>query len=600
MLDRQGLALVVVDDAGTPVASNDVALRPPSGLEQRGPALVTLDWLTAALRLPDGALAVTGDETRNVTIRVAAEVALLCLDASISPVPGPEPRFALIFSWNESSSGYGVSAGEARLHALLEHTTDIITVLEADGTVRYSNPAAGLLTRISGSEANGTQAFDLVHPDDQTTALVAFEDALLRSTPVGPVELRIRFGDGSWHLAEVFVDNLLDNPSVGGLVVTIRDITERVRHEEDIRRRERWMRSLVENLHDVVVVLDRSLRVQYATPSIERLIDAPAYTNIGESAFNDIHPDDVDHVGASIDRLRSQAGASERMEFRLRHARHGWRWVEAITVNLLDDPDVDGLVVTIRDVDDKHAADERLRDAYTRQRDDADRLRDVDKLKDEFLATVSHELRTPLTSIAGLTELLLNDHGRLPAAESHHVLERISANATEMTSMVERVLDYSRLQAGRVELRIEPLDLSAVVASLVDRMAETLKGHVVAIAVPPLAVRADAGALTTVLRNLLLNASKYSPAGTRIEIGARANGDEVVVWVRDQGIGIAPADQSKIFQHFYQAGPYHRGVGIGLNIARRYTQLNHGRLWLESSPGDGSTFYFMLPARSRE
>jgi PAS domain S-box-containing protein len=353
---------------------------------------------------------------------------------------------------------------------------------------------------------------------------------------------------------------------------------------------------LVDNLDDVVVVLDRDMRIVFTTPGIERLIDAPAYTNVGENALNDIHPDDYPRVVASLERLKGRPRASERVDFRLHHSRHGWRWVEAITVNLLDDPDVNGLVVTVRDVHDRRLADEQLRDDFLRQREAADRLRDVDRLKDEFLATVSHELRTPLTSIAGMTEMLLTADGRFSEEETRYLLERIDANAGDMTAMIERILDYSRLQAGQVALRIEVLDLASLVTGLVDRMGETLERHLVEVHVAPLPVRADSHAVSNVLRNLLQNAVKYSPPVTRIEVGARPEGDKVVVWVRDEGIGIAPEEQSKIFRHFYQAGDRHRGVGIGLNIARQYAQLNHGRLWVESALGAGSTFFFSLPA----
>ena len=189
---------------------------------------------------------------------------------------------------------------------------------------------------------------------------------------------------------------------------------------------------------------------------------------------------------------------------------------------------------------------------------DVDRLRDLDRLKDEFLATVSHELRTPLTSIAGMTEMLLGEEDRFSAEETRYLLGRIDANVNDMTAMVERILDYSRLQAGRVVVRAEVLDLAVVVSDLVDKMQATLQRHVVELAVPSLLVRADADALANVLRNLLQNAAKYSPPVSRVEVGARADGDDVVAWVRDEGIGIAVEDRSKIFRHFYQAGDRHR------------------------------------------
>ena len=273
-LDAVGLAMVVLDAAGVPVAANETALLAPGSQTHSDQQHVDLAWLGTAIRVPEGGFTAQGPAP--VTIRVATEVALLRLDAALLPLSGD--ALALVFSWHERVHHDEVAADRARLHALLEHTTDIITLLEADGTVRYSNPAAGALTGFTGSDANGTSAFDLVHPDDQPAAVLALEEVLLRPTPFGPLELRMRFADDKWHPVEVFIDNLLDDPEVQGLVVTIRDVSERVRHEAEVRSRERWMRSLVDNLDDVVIVLDADMRVTFATPGIERLVDAPART----------------------------------------------------------------------------------------------------------------------------------------------------------------------------------------------------------------------------------------------------------------------------------------------------------------------------------
>lgn len=583
-----GHAVVIVDAARNVRWANDAARTMHLGSSQSRDERVALSRLQEALRLPETL------EPGAVEIRMVTDVAFLRREALVMALD--EGSLMISFLPADEPSHTATATPEARLSALLEHTYDIITVLEADGTIRYSNPAAGALTGIAGEQVNGSSAFDIVHPDDRDAAAVAFTDALEGRRSSTPVELRIAFGDGVYHSTEVFIENLLDNPHVEGLVVTVHDITPHRKHQEELLRSEQRLRSLVENLSDVIVVLDENLTVQYASPGIENFISAPAYTNLGESAFNDIHPDDVGRVFDQVQQLMLEPDASQRLELRLGSDKDGWRWVEVTAVNRLDDASVSGLVCTLRDISDRRAAGDELQLAYERERQAAMKLRELDRLKDEFLATVSHELRTPLTSIAGFTQVLLR--GQVPPEQTLPLLERVNRSANDMTSMIENLLDFSRLQAGRVAIKKKRLHLPTEVGEIIDGLAHPLRGHVVKVDVPDCHVTADSAGIAHILRNLLVNAAKYSEPGTSITVSAQCDDDEAVVSVADQGIGIAADEQTAIFQHFYQADPGRtgrRGAGVGLNIARRYAQMQRGRLWLESAVGVGSTFSFSLP-----
>ncbi|MGI8792647.1 MAG: PAS domain-containing sensor histidine kinase, partial [Acidimicrobiales bacterium] len=375
---------------------------------------------------------------------------------------------------------------------------------------------AGQLTGFNGVDINGTSAFDLVHPDDAAMAAAGIAEAFATGSTSQPVKIRLRFADGLWHPTEIFVHNLIDNPSVGGLVVTVRDVTWREVHEAATRRSEARLRSMVENLSDVIVVLDSDLNVQYASPGIETLISAPAYTNLGESAFNDIHPDDLDRVQGEIEALLKAPDEVARFEMRLGGGEAGYRWVEVTGSNRLHDPNVDGIVCTLRDVSDRRAKGDELQQAYERERQAAIKLRELDRLKDEFLATVSHELRTPLTSIAGFTHMLIR--GKVPPEQVQPILERVSRSAADMTSMIENLLDFSRLQAGRVEVKAEPLFLREAVHEVIDQLTHQLADHQVEVAIAECQITGDPSGFGHVLRNLLVNAAKYSDPGKLITV----------------------------------------------------------------------------------
>jgi signal transduction histidine kinase len=244
---------------------------------------------------------------------------------------------------------------------------------------------------------------------------------------------------------------------------------------------------------------------------------------------------------------------------------------------------------------EQHHLAEAMRRAYEQERADAEALRSAAALKDDFLSIVSHELRTPLTSILGFATLLED----APEADRPEFAHRIRRNAEEMHHMIERLLDFSRLQGGAVMIRPMRLRLADVVRHAIAGLRNLARADRVDIDVDEsLEVVADPDGLTHVLSNLLANAEKFAPVDSRLEVAARPDGGSVEVAVRDHGPGIPLELQSKVFERFFQAGPApsgRHGTGVGLAIVREYVELLGGRTWCESVPGNGATFLFTLP-----
>jgi signal transduction histidine kinase len=242
--------------------------------------------------------------------------------------------------------------------------------------------------------------------------------------------------------------------------------------------------------------------------------------------------------------------------------------------------------------------------AFERERAVAVERAEANRLKSEFLSVVSHELRTPLTAVKGFVDTVLLHWDRLPDERRRELLERASANGDELARLVGQLLDFARIDANRVQMHPTALDVRALIATVADDLAPVLAHHDLEVDVPAgLRALADADAFEHVLVNLLTNAVKFSPKGARVRVVGSSvvlddDVEEVIVSVSDEGVGIAPADQERIFERFYQAEGNElsrRGTGIGLTIARRFAELQGGRLWLESTPGVGTTFSFSLP-----
>jgi signal transduction histidine kinase/CheY-like chemotaxis protein len=226
--------------------------------------------------------------------------------------------------------------------------------------------------------------------------------------------------------------------------------------------------------------------------------------------------------------------------------------------------------------------------------------------KSEFLAQMSHELRTPLNAVIGFSEVLLERlFGELNEKQEEY-LRDILGSGRHLLSLINDVLDVSRVEAGRMELELRDLDVERVIedALILVREQAAKRGQTVALDIDPDVphARGDERRIKQVVANLLGNAVKFTPEGGRIVVGARRTGDTVQVFVTDDGIGVAAGDQARIFEAFSQASsgpqPKPEGTGLGLTLSRQIVELHGGRLWLESRPGEGSTFTFSLPMRS--
>ncbi|MCS7220761.1 MAG: ATP-binding protein [Anaerolineae bacterium] len=229
----------------------------------------------------------------------------------------------------------------------------------------------------------------------------------------------------------------------------------------------------------------------------------------------------------------------------------------------------------------------------------------LEKLKSDFIASVSHELRSPLTIIYGYSQIL---ERTLKDEELLYYATAISDESRHLSRLVEDLLDFSRIEAGRLRLNLEWCDLSQIILETVKIFEGYSQKHPIRLnlASSALPIRADPARIRQVLTNLLNNAIKYSPEGSPIEVtlttglaSEKGQAEKTArVSVRDEGPGIAPEHHQRIFERFYRVNPSlagGEGVGLGLAISKAIVEGHGGKIWVESEPGKGSTFYFTLP-----
>jgi signal transduction histidine kinase len=231
-------------------------------------------------------------------------------------------------------------------------------------------------------------------------------------------------------------------------------------------------------------------------------------------------------------------------------------------------------------------------------RNQAERLEELDRLRSDFISSVSHDLRTPLTAaLAGLGMLEMGMGERLPPDE-RGLLQDARLNVERLGLLIDDLLAINQIEAGTLRLQLQPLDLRAVALGAVPSVHAPIrqKGQALEVDLPdPLPAEGDPRRLEQVVLNLLANAHRHTPSGTRIRISGRRPDGEVLLSVSDNGPGIPVAELKPVFQRYHRIASVEAGSGLGLAIAKGIVELHGGRIWAESEPGQGVTFHVALP-----
>jgi two-component system, NtrC family, sensor histidine kinase KinB len=339
--------------------------------------------------------------------------------------------------------------------------------------------------------------------------------------------------------------------------------------------------AILSSIEDGLVVFDTKLKVTGINPAARQMLNL-AFTECMTlqcaDILQDLHFCDLIHqtveTGGQPDVPEEQRIIALPEGERTRH------YLYSITAIRGRDRKLSGIVLLLRDVT---------------------RLKEVERLKSEFIMAASHELRTPLTSLSMSVDLLLEHAAQGLAAKDKDLLQAAHEEVHRMKALVNDLLDLSKIEAGRIELAFE----SAPVSTLLDHVEKVFKNQMdmkeisftSEIKADTPKIRADANKITWVLTNLISNALRYVSRGGHIAISAHRIGPHVHLSVRDDGPGIPPEYQSKIFQKFVQVKDREPGgTGLGLAICKEIVRAHGGAIWVESSAGKGSTFTFTLPS----
>jgi diguanylate cyclase (GGDEF)-like protein/PAS domain S-box-containing protein len=260
-----------------------------------------------------------------------------------------------------------LQTSQQRFQALVQYSSDLFTVFDADSRLVYVSPSFEQFTGVEADELVGKRISDLGRRDDVNRIMPVWRELVEGvSGTTRTVVVRFHHHTGDWRWVEIVGTNLLDHPDVGGLVVNARDISERIASAEALRASEERFRSMVQNSSDIITVFDEDGTQKFISPAVERMLGYTPEEMIGLSGFELMHPDERDIAVERFVEALDRTTTSEPITLRLRHKDGTWRWCESIATNMLADPAINGIVTTTRSVHERHLAEVAMRRSEAR------------------------------------------------------------------------------------------------------------------------------------------------------------------------------------------------------------------------------------------
>jgi two-component system phosphate regulon sensor histidine kinase PhoR len=356
---------------------------------------------------------------------------------------------------------------------------------------------------------------------------------------------------------------------------------------EEISKEKDYLQTILKGMAEGVLVVDGRGRILLVNDALRRLLSL-------SSDVSDKMPLEIIRNAELEGAIRKAIQDGENIALELDLDKSGEKTIEINVVSILssnkrtdeDNEGIRGAIAVFHDIT---------------------RLKQLEKIRQDFVANVSHELRTPLTTIKGYAETLLE--GALKEDQAFQFVQVIKRHTDRLTKIVEDLLMLSRIETKEFQLRMEAIPLRDFIDDVVEFVKEPAEKKEISLSrneIPSsLAVQADRDYLEQILINLLDNAVKYTPEGGKVIVSAiEKDSKEIQFSVEDNGIGIPKEDLSRIFERFYRVDKGRSkelgGTGLGLSIVKHLVQAHGGRVWVESQIGKGSTFYLTLPKRREE
>jgi PAS domain S-box-containing protein len=464
---------------------------------------------------------------------------------------------------------------------LNSNSLDLCGFLDESGNLLYITPTINEIIGFEESELTGKSLFALMHPDDR-------EDVMHDCSAVAPggivyMEFRLEHKDGSWRSFKARANKMPQQIELRGLTISLRETGDGRQAAEEPENRARFLEALTENSMDIIAVIGKDDRFAYTNRATKLVLGYEAEEVAGKRWQEFVPLKDRKLLTALLEDAAAGRPCPSRMEFRALHKDGSFRHMEGIGKRFSNGVP-DGILVNLRDISKRKTMEKEL----------CARNEELEA----FAYTISHDLTTPVAVVESYAKTALEADARGRTEAERECLESIIQAAHRMTRLIDSLLQYAR--AGRIESQAEMVECNEVLREVLMSLSELMsrKGVKVAVSSDMPSLPIDGTKLYQVFLNLIENAIKHG--GDRpqleIEVGVRNEAGRAVFFVKDNGHGIPLNMRKAIFEPFKHVSVSgSTGLGIGLSTVERAESSWGGAVWVESSEGQGSTFFFSGP-----
>ena len=477
-------------------------------------------------------------------------------------------------------SDLNIRMSDELFRTLIEKSTDAIQLVNADGKILYTSESIKNVLGYTPDELEGLGIAPFMHPEDIDYFMNNFQDLITK--PGGQIVLnyRVKHKDGSWAWLETVGVNHLNTPNINALVGNFRNITDRKNAEEKLKDNEARLNLALEageiGVWDWDVVSNKIKWTDkvYEIHEVERNSFDGEFVNY----VTRIYPEDKKRFEEAV-QSALQNKKPYNIEFRIVTSKGNTKWVStSATVLFENDKPVRMLGATI----------------------DITNRKELERQKDEFLAIASHELKTPVTSLKAYGQVLQMLFEQKGDTASATAMLKMDTQINKLTSLISDLLDVTKIQSGKLVMQEEVYDFNDLLNDIIEELQLTTRNHeIVKKLDASKKVYGDKERIGQVITNLITNAIKYSPTSNQIIISSEARDKSVLCSVQDFGVGIAKEKQDKVFEQFFRVSGEKEntfpGLGLGLYVSSEIIKRQNGKIWLESTEGNGSTFFFTIP-----
>ena len=477
---------------------------------------------------------------------------------------------------------------------LIDNATDVITILDIEANVKYESPSHTKVLGYPDGYLLGSNGFDNIHPDDRQILAETFKEFVTKPGDTLKLSFRFKHYEGHWVYLEGTAKNMLHEPIIDGIVINYRDVSDRVKAEQDLKRSEELLRTAFDNISDGLLLVEENGSITQANEQFYLIWNISKNTNTksDETLLNYVESQVIDPENFRK-RVNEIYHSNERSydEIYLKEN----KVLERLSVPVYFG-NSKARLWNFRDISRRKKTELEIRrlnkELESRVEERTAELQSSNKELQHFAYVVSHDLKAPLRGISQLAYWIIEDYSDLFDDEGRETLELLINRVQRLNALIDGILEYSRV--GRIEGQKEDIDINVLIEDITDLVAAPENIKIFCSNDLPV-INANKARIEQVFQNLIENAIKYNDKTQGIiEISSSENDTHWIFAIKDNGPGIEEKYHDKIFGIFQTLGldNNNQSTGIGLSVVKKIIKMYQGKIWIESEPGKSTTFNF--------